>query len=125
MSVVRGREASPRNDDILCPFRNQRSIWNSHHPTVWDIVPPRIGTLVMIFNRSTAERDLIFKLACREHVFLRQACEALNPSSFADTNLCSHPHEVRVFVAWNHILEEPHVLECLFTCGSSRIWFQA
>ena len=77
MSIVSRREAAAGDQQVFHFLRNERAKRNSDALSIGKVLPFRIATRVVIFDRRAAQSDLVVELARAQHILPRKTVFAI------------------------------------------------
>src|SRR6218665_151657 len=122
--IVCRREASTSDHDILRVTNKEGSKRDTNRRTFRQVCPGGSVTGAVVFDGSGAQRDLVIKLTCTEHILPSNAVVTPDPAGFAQSNLSAESDKAGLLVPGDTVGEEASILKSLtttldFCCGQS------
>src|SRR6476659_496008 len=116
--VVRSAKATTDDPQLFAALRHKRSVRDAINAAlVFDIAPDGFfvatGALPVIFDRSSAESDLIVELSPANTIFLRQPILSIHAPRLTHADVMREANDLRPFVAGHHIAQKVFVDERL------------
>ncbi len=113
MGVVVGRQTPTGHEQRRHIFRHEAPIGNIIRLTLRQILPLRVASRVVVFDRRAAFRHGIIEFAGREHVGSRETILSVDATALTDADLIAEIGQEGLFIARDVVVEEPGVLERL------------
>src|SRR6218665_665903 len=122
--IVCRREASTSDHDILRVTDKEGSKRDTNRRTFRQVCPGGSVTGVVVFDGGGAQRNLVIKLTCTEHIFPGNTVVTTDPAGFAQSNLSAESDKAGLLVPGDTVGEEASIFKSLttaldFCCGQS------